>query len=121
MTACSLATIDIEGIVKILADVEMQIFGALKTPVIFLQNVMVDLIVAMGMKDVVRIYHDHNSTKYDAEPGFITINMPALYAALTAVGIENSIICSNIDNIGFRMADGLEAYVKTLRKANCPP
>jgi hypothetical protein len=114
--ASSFATKDIEGIVKILVDVEMKMFRGLKTPVIFLQNVMVDLILGMGMKDVFRIYHDHIRTKYNAEPGFITMNMPALYDALTEVGIKNPVICSNINKIGFRMSGGLEAYAKTLRE-----
>ena len=113
--ASSFATKDIEGIVKILVDVEMKMFRGLKTPVIFIQNVMVDLILGMGMKDVFRVYHDHILAKYDAEPGFITMNMPALYDALTEVGIKNPIICSNINKIGFRMSGGLEAYAKTLQ------
>ena len=112
--ASSFATKDIEGIVKILVDVEMKMFRGLKTPVIFLQNVMVDLILGMGMKDVFRVYHDHIRAKYDAEPGFITMNMPALYAALTEVGIENPIICSNINKIGFRMSGGFDAYLAAL-------
>lgn len=113
--ARSLATKDVEGILKILIDVEMKMFQGLKTPVIFLQNVIVDLILGMGMTDVFKIFHDHIREKYAAEPGFITMNMPMLYEALKKAGIENPIICSNINKIGFRTCGGLDAYVDTLR------
>ena len=113
--ATSLVSKDIEGIVKILIDVELKMFKGLNTPVIFLQNVIVDLILGMGMKDVFRIFHDHVREKYGAEPGFITMNMPALYKVLRGLGIENPIICANINKIGFRTCGGLEAYAETLR------
>jgi hypothetical protein len=113
--ASSLASKDIEGILKILVDVEMKMFRGLNTPVIFLQNVIVDLILGMGMTEVFTIFHDHVRKKYDAEPGYITMNMPRLYQALTSVGIENPIICSNINKIGFRTCGGLAAYEATLR------
>jgi hypothetical protein len=42
------------------------------------------------------------------------MNMPALFEALTDEGIENPIICSNINKIGFRMSGGLDRYIETL-------
>ena len=54
--------------------------------------------------------------RYDAEPGFITMNLPALLPVLEASGIENPIVCSNINKIGFRMCGGLEAYETALRE-----
>ncbi|MCX7888537.1 MAG: hypothetical protein N2422_02260 [Rhodobacteraceae bacterium] len=113
--ATSLATKDIEGIIKILIDVEMKMFRGLSTPVIFLQNVIVDLILGMGMTEVFAIFHEHVRKKYGAEPGFITMNMPRLYHALTGIGIENPIICANINKIGFRTCGGLDAYAEVMR------
>ena len=113
--ATSLAGKDINGMLRILIDAEMKMFRGLNTPVIFMQNVIVDLILGMGMADVLKVFHDHIREKYNAEPGFITMNMPALYKALTEAGIENPIICSNINKIGFRTCGGLDAYEETLR------
>jgi predicted aldo/keto reductase-like oxidoreductase len=42
------------------------------------------------------------------------MNMPALVDALNVVGIENPIVCSSINKIGFRMAGGKEIYEKYL-------
>lgn len=112
----SLARKDIEGLATILVDMEMKMFKGLETPVIFLQNVVVDLLLGMGMKDSFRIFHDYVREKYDAEPGFITMNLPMLLDTLDEVGIENPIVCANINKIGFRLSGGIETYLETLKK-----
>jgi hypothetical protein len=111
----SLATKDIDGIVTLLIDSEMKMFHGLKTPVIFLQNVVTDLLLGLGMKKAFRIFADHVRTRYNAEPGFITMNMPMLLDVLEDVGIENPIVCANINKIGFRMCGGMDAYERALR------
>ena len=112
----SLAKKDIEGVTTLLIDAEMKMFAGLKTPVIFLQNVVVDLLLGMGFKEAFRIFADHVKTRYNAEPGFITMNMPMLLDVLEELGIENPIVCSNINKIGFRMCGGFDAYEKALRE-----
>ena len=52
----SLARKDIEGITTVLMDAEMKMFAGLNTPVIFLQNVVVDLLLGLGFKDAFRIF-----------------------------------------------------------------
>lgn len=111
----SMAKKDIEGITTLLIDAEMKMFGGLSTPVVFLQNVIVDLLLGLGFKDALRIFAEHVKDRYDAEPGFITMNLPALLPVLEELGIENPIVCSNINKIGFRMSGGLEAYEAALR------
>ena len=110
----SLARRDIEGVTTLLIDAEMKMFEGLSTPVIFLQNVVVDLLLGMGFLDAFTIFADHVRTRYHAEPGFITMNTPMLLTALDRVGIENPIVCSNINKAGFRMSGGLEAYQRAL-------
>jgi hypothetical protein len=110
----SLARKDIEGITTLLVDAEMKMFAGLNTPVIFLQNVVVDLLLGLDFKAAFRIFADHIKSRYNAEPGFITMNMPRLLDALEEVGIENPIVCSNINKIGFRMCGGFEAYERAL-------
>lgn len=110
----SLARKDIDGIIKILVDAEMKMFRGLETPVIFLQNVITDLLLGMGMTRALRVFHDHVRERYGAEPGYITMNMPMLLDALEGEGIENPVICSNINKIGFRTCGGLDLYRETL-------
>jgi hypothetical protein len=112
----SIAKRDIEGITTLLIDAEMKMFDGLRTPVVFLQNVVVDLLLGLGFKDAFRIFADHVASRYGAEPGFITMNMPALLDVLEEQGIENPIVCSNINKIGFRMCGGIDAYQAALRE-----
>jgi hypothetical protein len=110
----SLARKEIAGIIKLLIDAEMKMFNGLYTPVIFLQNVVVDLLLGLGFKEAFRTFTDHVKERYGAEPGFITMNLPKLIPVLEELGIENPIICSNINKIGFRMCGGCEQYEQVL-------
>lgn len=112
----SLATKDVEGMTTLLIDAEMKMFQGLRTPVVFLQNVVVDLLLGLGFKDAFRVFANHVRERYDADPAFITMNLPMLLDALDEVGIENPIVCSNINKIGFRMCGGIEAYERALRE-----
>jgi hypothetical protein len=117
----SLASKDMEGIIRLLIDAEMKMFRGLKTPVIFLQNVVTDLILGTGLKDAFCIFADHIKRQYNAEPGFITMNMPSLLDVLEEIGIQNPIICSNINKIGFRMCGGIKRYEETIASRNFRP
>lgn len=110
----ALASKDVRAILGLLVDAEMKMFHGLSTPVIFVQNVITDLLLGLGMKDVFRFFADHVREKYDAEPGFITMNTPRLLDVLEELGIDNPIVCSNINKIGFRMCGGVELYEKTI-------
>ena len=110
----SVARKDVEHLATMLIDAEMKMFHGLKTPVIFLQNVVTDLILGLGMHDVFRMFSDHVKARYGAEPGFITMNIPLLLDALDKAGLENPIICANINKIGFRMCGGVETYEKMI-------
>lgn len=106
---------DYVAIMQLMIDAEMKMFKKINTPVIFLQNVITDLLLGLGMKDILKAYHEYVIKKYNAEPAYITMNMPLLLDVLESVGIQNPIICSSINKAGFRMSGGMEIYEKTLR------
>ena len=106
---------DYLSIMELLIDAEMKMFKGIDTPVIFLQNVITDLLLGLGMDDVLKAYHDYIAKKYNAEAGFITMNMPKLLDTLEGVGISNPIICSSINKVNFRMSGGKELYEETLK------
>jgi hypothetical protein len=105
---------DFIKLMEILVDAEMKMFKGINTPVIFLQNVVVDMILGLKLFEVFREYDLYIRRKYNAEPGYITMNLPALLDALNSVDIENPIICSSINKIGFRMSGGKDIYEKYL-------
>jgi hypothetical protein len=106
----SVAKRDLQGIAELLIDAEMRMFHGLKTPVIWLQNVVTDLLLGSGYDEAFAIFAQHVKKKYQAEPGFITMNLPRLLDVLEGQGIENPIVCANINKIGFRMCPSIEAY-----------
>jgi len=110
----ALANKDVAAIMQLLIDAEMKMFHGLKTPVVFIQNVITDLLLGLRFDKLFRVFHDHVRERYGAEPGYITMNVPRLLDVLEAQGIHNPIVCANINKIGFRMCGGIEAYEKTI-------
>lgn len=110
----ALANKDVRTIMQLLVDAEMKMFHGLSTPVIFIQNVVTDLLLGIGMKDALRFFADHVREKYNAEPGFITMNLPRLLDVLDELKIDNPIVCANINKIGFRMCGGIAVYESTI-------
>lgn len=102
-------------IMELLIDAEMKMFKGINTPVIFLQNVITDLLLGLGMIDLLKGFHDYIIKKYDAEPGFITMNMPKLLDTLEDAGITNPIICFSMNKLNFRMSGGKDLYEETLK------
>lgn len=112
---------DFRKLMEIFIDAEMKMFKDINTPVIFIQNVLVDMILGLKMNEVFVEYDTYIRKKYNAEPGYITMNMPALLDTLNSVGIKNPIICSSINKIGFRMAGGNAIYEKYLMEKDFRP
>lgn len=112
---------DFNKLMEILIDAEMKMFKGIKTPVIFIQNVLVDLILGLKMYDIFSEYDTYIRKKYNAEPGYITMNMPLLLDSLESLGIENPIICTSLNKLGFRMAGGKEIYEKYLNERKFRP
>jgi len=106
---------DFISIMQLLVDAEMKMFKGVNTPVIWLQNVITDLLLGLGMKDLLLAFHEYVQKKYNVEAGFITMNMPKLLNLLNEGGIQNPIICTSINKIGFRMPGGIQLYEETLR------
>jgi len=106
---------DYLSIMELLVDSEMKMFRGIDTPVIFLQNVVTDLLLGLGMYDILAAFHAYVAKKYNAEAGFITMNLPKLLHVLEQKGIRNPIICTSINKAGFRMSGGIQLYEETLR------
>jgi len=112
-------TRDIYALMKLLVDAEMKRFHGLNTPVIFVQNVVTDLLLGLKLYPVFAEFHRYVKERYDAEAGFITMNLPLLLDALDQAGVENPVVCANINKINFRMTGGVDAYREVLRTRKC--
>jgi len=110
----ALANKDVATIMQLLIDAEMKMFHGLRTPVVFIQNVITDLLLGLGFDECFKVFHDHVRNKYNAEPGYITMNVPRLLDVLDRLGIDNPIVCANINKIGFRMCGGVPLYEQVI-------
>lgn len=105
---------DHEKMMELLIDAEMKMFHGVDTPVIFLQNVVTDLLLGLKAYGMLATFHLYIRKKYQAEAGFITMNLPLLSSVLEDLGIENPIICASINKEGFRMSGGKDVYEKVI-------
>ncbi len=100
-------------LLQLLVDFEMKIYKHLNVRVVFLQNIITDLLLGYEVKDIFFEYCEHIRRKYNATPGLITQNMPRLKNKLEVWGIDNVVICSSFNKIGYLMSPNLETYVET--------
>lgn len=107
---------DAVRLMKMLVDQEMAIFKGLDVRVVFLQNIVVDLVLGFDVAEPFVEYCKHIRKKYGAIPGFITQNMPFLRQKLEEWGIGEVVICSSINKIGYLMSPGREEYEKVLAR-----
>jgi hypothetical protein len=110
---------DFISMMELLIDAEMKMFKGISTPVIFLQNVVTDLLLGLGMTEFLVSFHNYVRRKHHAEAGFITMNLPMLLNTLENAGIKNPTICASINKIGFRMSGGKELYEKVIAEKRC--
>ena len=117
--AVSALTQDLVKLMEMLVDAEMKRFRGARTPIVFVQNVVTDLVLGLKLDHVLASFAAHVRERYAAEAGFITMNLPLLVDRLERVGITNPIVCANINKIGFRMSGGVDAYRELLRSRRC--
>jgi len=107
---------DMLKVMQLLVDMEMKIFHGLNVKVVFLQNIVTDLLLGLKAKDAFIGFSSYLKEKYKVEAGFNTMNMPMLVDFLLECGIENPIVCSSINKAGYFMNPNKETYEKALNE-----
>jgi hypothetical protein len=98
-------------LMKMLVDVEMRMFKGLNIRVIFLQNIITDLLLGYEVKEIFAEYCNYIRTKYKVLPGLITQNMPRLLEKLKEWQIEEVVVCTSFNKIGYLMSPNIESYI----------
>lgn len=115
----ALMSMDVIKLMKMLVDAEMQMFDGLNIKVVFLQNVVTDLLLGLNTQEIITEFCAHVRKKYGAMPGLITQNMPYLRNKLIEWDVKGVMICSSINKIGYSMSPDRKAYEDALA-ANDP-
>lgn len=111
----SLIEKDMIEVMKLLVDIEMKMFHDLNIKVLFLQNIVTDLLLGFGVKDPFIAFSEHVRNRYGAEAGFVSLNMPKLVNFLLECGIENPIVCSSVNKAGYFMNPSITSYEETIQ------
>jgi hypothetical protein len=112
---------DMMEVMRLLVDVEMRMFQGLSVRAIFLQNIVTDLLLGLRARAVVTEFVNHVRSAYGVEPGFITMNMPRLVDFLLDCGIQNPLVCSAINKIGYFMHPDRASYEQIIRTRSFRP
>ncbi len=111
-------TKDLVKLMQILIDMEMKMFEGLNIKVVFLQNIITDLLLGYDFELIFKAYTDYIRKKYNAIPGLITQNMPYLLNKLNEWNIEQVVVCASFNKIGYLMSPGVDEYVDTAKNNN---
>ena len=112
--AGAVLTKDAIRMMEMLIDVEYKMFRGLNVKVLFLQNVITDLILGYGIREIFEHYCEYVEKKYHVLPGLITLNLPYLKGKLEEWGIDGVVICSSINAAGFNMHPSKEEYERVI-------
>lgn len=112
---------DMVEVMKLLVDAEMRMFKGLNVRAVFLQNIVTDLLLGLGVKEVFTEFSMHIRKTYGVDAAFNSMNMPKLLAFLQDCGIENPIICSSINKAGYLMSPDIQSYEGVLKNNSFRP
>jgi hypothetical protein len=111
----SLLTGDVTKVFTMLIDMEMKIYRRLDFRAIYLQNIITDLLLGLDFRDIFIEYCSHIEKKFQAVPGFLTMNVPRLAAYLENCGIKNAVICGSVNKLGYLMSPDIASYEEYFR------
>ena len=109
---------DMTKVMHLLVDMEMKMFRGLNVKVVFLQNIVTDLLLGFRAKEAFLGFVTYLKSKYGLEAGFNSMNMPMLVDFLHECGIENPIVCSSINKAGYFMNPDKDSYERALKEKN---
>lgn len=107
---------DLVQVMKILVDMEMKMFRGLNVKVVFIQNIVTDLLLGFGVKEPFVAFAEHVRSTYGAEPGFVTLNLPKAVNFLAECGVENPVVCTTFNKGGFNMNPDKVSYEQALQR-----
>jgi len=105
---------DMIKVMQMLVDIEMKAFTGLNIKTIFLQNIISDLLLGLNAKVFFIEFAEYIKKKYNVLPGFLTMNLPFLLEKFGEWDLEEVVVCSSINKIGYLMSPDVNEYEKML-------
>lgn len=108
-------------LMKVLVDAEMLMFRGLDVGVVFLQNIVADLLLGLRLGEAFVRFSEYVSKRYSVEAGFMTMNLPAMVGYLKECGLGNPIVCASVNKIGYLMNPDRDSYQRTIAAGDFRP
>src|SRR5207245_7648340 len=70
---------------------------------VFLHNIVTDLAISLGMKEVIEIFTDHIKSKFGIRAGLVTKNFPKLVNTIKDWGLDLPVVMTSFNPIGYQM------------------
>ncbi len=105
-------------LMQILIDMEMKMFKGLNVKVIFLQNIITDLLLGYNIKEVFVEYTNYIKKRYNAIPGLITQNLPWTLNKMNEWNIKEITLCFSFNKIGYLMSPDITSYLEAIENNN---
>ena len=116
---------DVIELFKVFIDTEMIKLNMIKPKIIFLHPVLVDLALALEMKNIFEAFKNHLDEKYKIKAGLCTKNFPKLIAKLDEWDMNFASIMTSFNTAGYLMnpskqacKDALENYKGSILAMN---
>ncbi len=108
---------DMFKILSTLIRMELAPFNGLNIKAVFLHDVLTDLAISLDMPGVLAFYAEEIVKRFDgAEPAYATKNLPLFMERCKEYGIENPLVLSHFNKVGFSMNPSREACETCLRE-----
>jgi len=105
---------DANGMMRALIRVEMAPLKGLRLKAVFLHNILTDLALGLGLRNIFEFYIDEMTTHFETRPAFATMNLPLLVARFKEWGIERPFIMASLNKVGFAVNPSREACERCL-------
>lgn len=107
---------DIEFLLEIAIDVELLSFKDFNVGAVFLHNVLTDLALSIGSKEVFEIFINHIKKKHNTIPAFCTLNFAKLLTNFNEWGFSKPLIMAPFNKIGYQMNPSREKCEEVLKE-----
>ena len=110
---------DFNRLLQTITDVELLPLNETRKKIIFLHDVVTDLAISLGFKNLVEIFMDHIKNQYGVQVGLVTKNFPKLVDTMNEWNIDIPIIMTSFNPLGYQMnptQTDCEKYLKHVDK-----
>ncbi len=103
-----------------LIDIEMLPFKGFPIKAVFLHNVLTDLALGLGNREIFEFWVEYIRKNYNAVPAFATMNYARLAKNLDEWGIHDTVVMASFNKVGFQMNPSKEECERCLKECGIP-